>query len=407
MKYILTNLKSFAAKNTLIFLLFILCEIADVLIILFSHGAFQNFKASKDLEKQKDNVLGYSFCFGEIVDTVKDEKGDDMYYIGSEAITPTQLEEVLDRLDDKTKASLPGMYFTLSFDDDEAAYAEYFDTDEDGDVNYPMSAVRIEYDEDLGDYSLYNSYVENISLRKGRYFTKEEYASDENLIVLPSYAKDELIGKTVRLLGKDYTVIGILGENASDEFQVPFKTLDDSCSVSDISLLDDNALDVQSFAKLKKAFAEVLDCDVNFPPVETVDLSEIKFYNSIIFMSVAVAVASAVNLAMLFRYVIKSRNKQTAVFLLCGCTRGKIRRMYTAEIGIISVSIYGVFAAVFNYALLPLLKVFFEYIEVAYNPRVYLTIFGIYIVSIYLFLNIVILRTSKASPVKMLKERGR
>jgi ABC-type antimicrobial peptide transport system permease subunit len=249
--------------------------------------------------------------------------------------------------------------------------------------------------------------VENISLRKGRYFTKEEYASDENLIVLPSYAKDELIGKTVRLLGKDYTVIGILGENASDEFQVPFKTLDDSCSVSDISLLDDNALDVQSFAKLKKAFAEVLDCDVNFPPVETVDLSEIKFYNSIIFMSVAVAVASAVNLAMLFRYVIKSRNKQTAVFLLCGCTRGKIRRMYTAEIGIISVSIYGVFAAVFNYALLPLLKVFFEYIEVAYNPRVYLTIFGIYIVSIYLFLNIVILRTSKASPVKMLKERGR
>jgi hypothetical protein len=330
-----------------------------------------------------------------------------MYYMGSETITPLQLRNVLDKLDDSTKSSLPGMYFILNFDDDENAYAEYFDTDEDGDVNYPMSAVRIEYDENLGDYSLYNSYVENISLRKGRYFTKEEYASDENLIVLPSYAKDELVGKNVKLLGKDYTVIGILGENATDEFQVPFKTLDDNCSIADISFLDDNALDAESFANLKKAFAETLDCDVNFPPIETVDLSEIKFYNSIIFISVAVAVASAINLAMLFRYVIKSRNKQTAVFLLCGCSHGKIRRMYTAEIGIISVAIYAVFAAVFNYALLPLLKVFFEYIDVAYNARVYLTIFGIYIVSIYLFLNLVILRTSKTSPVKMLKERGR
>lgn len=45
MKYVFINLKNFAVKNVLIFILFIVCAVTDVLIILFSHGAFQNFKA--------------------------------------------------------------------------------------------------------------------------------------------------------------------------------------------------------------------------------------------------------------------------------------------------------------------------------------------------------------------------
>ena len=104
---------------------------------------------------------------------------------------------------------------------------------------------------------------------------------------------------------------------------MPFKTLGDNCTISSISFLDDNALDTESFFKLKKAFSEVLTCNVNFPPIDTIDMAEIKFYNSVIFMSVAVAIASAINLAMLFRYIIRSRAKQTAIFMLCGCTSNK------------------------------------------------------------------------------------
>ena len=69
MKYVFINLKNFAVKNVLIFILFIVCAVTDVLIILFSHGAFQNFKASKDFEKQKKYVFNYTFSFGDIIDT--------------------------------------------------------------------------------------------------------------------------------------------------------------------------------------------------------------------------------------------------------------------------------------------------------------------------------------------------
>lgn len=108
-----------------------------------------------------------------------------MSYFGTDSITPVQLREVLDKLDDNSKASMPGMYFSLMFDQDELKIDECFD----GGQPYLMSAVRIQYDEELNDYSLYESYVDNMSIRKGRYFTKEEYASDENLVVLPSGAK--------------------------------------------------------------------------------------------------------------------------------------------------------------------------------------------------------------------------
>lgn len=335
MKYVFINLKNFAVKNVLIFILFIVCAVTDVLIILFSHGAFQNFKASKDFEKQKKYVFNYTFSFGDIIDTQEDSDGRILSYFGTDSITPVQLREVLDKLDDNSKASMPGMYFGLMFDQDELKIDECFD----GGQPYLMSAVRIQYDKELNDYSLYESYVDNMSIRKGRYFTKEEYASDENLVVLPSGAKDDMIGKNVELLGKSYKVIGIFGNTVQEEFQVPFKTLGDNCTISSISFLDDNALDTESFFKLKKAFSEVLTCNVNFPPIETIDMAEIKFYNSVIFMSVAVAIASAINLAMLFRYIIRSRAKQTAIFMLCGCTSNKIRRMYIAEIGMISVGV--------------------------------------------------------------------
>ena len=50
----------------------------------------------------------------------------------------------------------------------------------------------------------------------------------------------------------------------------------------------------QDYYKLKKAFISIMGNQVLFPPVDTVDLSEVKYYNSIMFISLALAVASAI-----------------------------------------------------------------------------------------------------------------
>ena len=146
---------------------------------------------------------------------------------------------------------------------------------------------------------------------------------------------------------------------------------------------------------------------VLFPPVDTVDLSEVKYYNSIMFISLALAVASAINLAILFRYVINSRNKKSAVFLLNGCTKNKIRRMYVLEVLVISVIIFMIFSNLFHFVILPKLTFFFDYIKEVYNLKTYILMFLIFISSIYLFLNVVIIMNYQKSPVTLLKERER
>lgn len=403
--YILKNLKSFAVKNTLVFVLFVVCLICDVLVILFSHGSFQNFKASISIEDSKKNAFMYSFCFGEIIDTFTDEITGKTYSVSTESITVSQLNGILSSLSKETKSSMPGMYFQITIENGNTPYAEFLEAQEDGELIIPSYQARLEYDENAGEYGLYNNYVKNVSLKAGRYFTQEEFTNGDKVAVLPNNAKLSVLGQTVNILGEQYKVIGILGENSMEEIQIPYKNIPENATVREIMLLDDNALEAKSFSEFKNAFTENLPFAVNFPQIQALDLSTVKFYNSIMFLSVALSVASAVNLAMLFGYVVKSRSRQSGIFNLCGLTKNKIRRMYLVEILSVSTLIYVIFAFIYHKAVLPRLTRYFEFIEVAYNPKVYLTVFIIYIAAIYVFVNIAVILTNNASPVKMLKEK--
>lgn len=409
MNYILKNIKQFSTKSTMIFVLFVVCEISAVLIILFSYGTFNHFQVEKDIESKKIDQQQFSISFGNIVDTIKDESGNTLYYFGDGVITVDQFRQVLDKLNDKTKSRLPGFYFTIDYND--KGFLKYLNNDEMviqtndediSDVLLPME-FRLEFNENLNDYSLYEEFLNNLSMSEGRYFTYEEYAGDENLIVLPINGKKEYLKKTVELLGKKYTVIGI----ADSGTNVPFKTVGGDNTIKDISILDDNVIMIQDYYKLREAFVSVMGDQVLFPPVNAVDFSEIKFFNSIIYISVALAVVSAINLAILFRYVLNSRRKQLAIFLINGCTRNKLRRMYIIEILIISVTVFLVFSCVYHFVILPKLSFFFDYIRDVYNFKIYIYMFVIYLISIYIFLNIVIVSGNHKSPVVLLKERGR
>lgn len=410
MHYILKNLKQFSTKSTMIFVLFVVCEITAVLIILFSYGTFNHFQAEKDIESKKIDQQQFSISFGNIVDTIKDESGNTLYYNGDGVITVEQFRQVLNMLDDNVKSKLPGFAFDVKNTDtgclkylksDESVIVE--GEDEQSDF-LPYIKFRLEYNKDLNDYSLYNEYLNNFSMSKGRFFTYKEYASDKNLIVLPIEGKEELLGETIDFLGKKYTVIGFSGDV---DFQVPFKTVGGDNIIKYISILDDNVIMIQDYYKLREAFVSVMGDQVLFPPVNAVDFSEIKFFNSIIYISVALAVVSAINLAILFRYVLNSRRKQLAIFLINGCTRNKLRRMYIIEILMISVTVFLVFSCVYHFVILPKLSFFFDYIRDVYNFKTYIYMFVIYLISIYIFLNIVIVSGSHKSPVVLLRERGR
>ena len=65
MKYVFINLKNFAVKNVLIFILFIVCAVTDVLIILFSQpSAFAPlWKQPKKVEAKSASTYSKRLSF--------------------------------------------------------------------------------------------------------------------------------------------------------------------------------------------------------------------------------------------------------------------------------------------------------------------------------------------------------
>lgn len=72
MKYIFKNIKSFVQNNILFFCLFIICQITSFIVLLFSFGAFQNFKIIKN---QTIEQTSFEICFGNLIEQFRYDDG--------------------------------------------------------------------------------------------------------------------------------------------------------------------------------------------------------------------------------------------------------------------------------------------------------------------------------------------
>ena len=112
------------------------------------------------------------------------------------------------------------------------------------------------------------------------------------------------------------------------------------------------------------------------------------YYNTIIGISVFVAAIAALNFAILYQFVVMNRRKMIAVFGCCGCTRGRIARMFLGELLLLT---------------LPLLTERFVYIAGAFSLKLYVLIFVIFAAVTLLLVRIMLHRYISRLPVDCLK----
>ena len=403
MTYILKNIQCFATKSTMVFVLFVLCEIASVFSILFAHGSYNNFQREKFTEKQYIDYLNNSLdiSFGNIIEAFTDEKGNVSSYNCDSAITVKQIQQFLGNIEGKECKSV-GFAFEIENNDESCMK---YNKSSDIEQSMPMTYFRFDYDEKLKYFSIYDEFLKNVIISDGRYFTKEEYVSDENIVVMPADSDRTLLNKEIDLFGKKYRVIGFFKQD--NYLEVPIKTLDGNLKIKYINILNNDVLTSKMYYEIRDELRKVVNVDVNMTPLKSLDLYEMKFFDSMIYLSIAIAVASAINLAILFRYILNLRRKQFAIFLIMGSTKNKIRRMYVFEILIISVIIFLICILTYNYIFIPNLAKFLKYISSAYDFKTYIAMFGIYISAIYIFINIAIISSLCKSPIELLKERGK
>ena len=418
MKYVLKNLKQFAIKNRLVFVLFIFCQIVSILILLLSYGVYMNYKENYDQEFLSTAGLYGDGYIGE--EGKKFEKNEFEYMLFvvdlnnyHDPLTHADVEPFYTELTDYFDKKLD--YMMLQFFTQPMTIEEYTKN-----TNSPVSTVLFIAKHD-GEYTFEKTtrYADENSygtLSSGRWFTDSELQKGESVCIVdlkgierdtlkPATIREENGEKYMTLCGIEYKVIGTMERGTS--IIIPFTSAPKDMYLWDNFLVKfTEPLTVEEHNKyvslIKKYFGDMVDDDTL--EVATVNIDKQYFYNTNIWLSVIIALAAAVNLAVLYRYVLMTRRKTLAIFRLVGAKKNKIRRIYIAETLGISVAVFALCAVLFNYAVLPWLIKYYPYCSEVYGIKVYGTMFLIYIIVSYIVLNAMIITHISKSPVKLLKE---
>lgn len=369
MSYILKNLKSFSKNSTSIFILFVLCQLIASLVLLLSFGTFQNFKLVK--ENKNDSSQLY-IQFGRVTDQFE-EDGVTYYYCDGETDNKS-VKKFLQGISPKALSELEFIYYTAVSENTDIPLLDECDNN--------TVSFRLEYSEKYKTFVPYKTAFENSPTSFGETYTEREFANGMRKLILPCNFSEDYLYKMLHIENIPYLVCGI--DYVDSMLSIPFVTSPDTLShITQISFFTDTVMSEVTYNEICRACADTFGNYAFIPPIDTVD-DKLPYYNSIMIISVLLAVLTSITLALLFKYVLQQRNKTISVLRICGCTINKARRIFILEILLMSVLCSAISCLVyFGFFINPLQKVF-VYIKYVYNFKNVLILFGLDFIIIYI-----------------------
>lgn len=395
MTYILKNIKNFAKNNTVIFVLFLLCQMAASLTILISYGAFENFKLVKSNNISNDCL---SIGFGKCIDKFKSDTGDTFSYECDGSTDNKKIKKLINSLDKSTLDEMEYIYYTVDSDGmklDKNMKKLFED-------NCSDLIFRISTSQDGKKFIPYSVADENSPMMFGRNITKEEYSKGAKLVTLPCSFTEDYIGEKVQIGGTEYTVCGI--DACYNEAVISFVNSPDLLNgITNIEFDAKTTMTKKSYDKIKKACYDCFGSYAFVPKINTIN-DNLPYYNSIIILAVMLTFVSAITLMLLYRYVLMTRNKMISVMRICGMSSSKARRMFISEVMITSFICFGIVSIFYFKVIVNNLRESYEYIDKVYSVRNYILTSAIYLLVTYLSLNTMIIFRLKRSPVVQMSQ---
>ncbi len=349
MIYIFRNLRSFAKQSTFFFALTVFCVLASSFIMLFAFGVYQNYKIQKEEYTYQQLRIGFDFS----------QYNADTNQFAYTGVTQGELRAVVESFSPQI---MNNSYCCVGYE------ASGINTE-------TVLCARFHYRN--GRYQPMTGNEQNLrstgQVIDGRFYTEEEYASGEKVIL----ATPDMLNEDGKVIfgGESFTPI-MLVEPGSD---VPFPSVPDEETIGFITFCFDRPPTSTTLSALLDTFRDAFGERVYLPDVEPTSQENYYLYNTIILIAVMIAVVAAINIVILYYYVLLKRIKSLAVCMLCGCTRGKAVSLYLGESLMLTVPLFSVSALFFDKAAMPLLTKLFPYIATAYSLQLYILALGIYV----------------------------
>lgn len=376
MKYIWYNIISFFRYRKMIFFLVAFSVVCSCIMIHFSYGLFQNYQLKKqyDLADKREISLTLLDNFEEVPD--KGLNQDQFYLRASETLDAYVTVELWKK-------------FAAEFGNSFVEKLRYIETTAVVD-ELPFRLVFSVKDGEIVKSSDFEKEVEdNAMLESGRYFTEEEYRDGERVAVCWDYMHWNIMSSpvsnrmavgedTLRIQGKNYKIIGY-GIIDDDRPTIPFASLDrDTPFTGKIIFRFKDPIRQEQYDALAEKTEKVLGDLAVIEPVELPEEDAIYLYNTIIMITVFIALVSAINFAILYRYILASRKHTLMIYRICGMSFFRVVLMYLGECAVIAVPAYLIGVVFFENIILKRVSGYYEYMNGSYGFFVYLVLFGVY-----------------------------
>ncbi|MDR0920233.1 MAG: ABC transporter permease [Oscillospiraceae bacterium] len=344
----------------------------------FSYGLYQNYNTVKD-EKESD-LYDFEIAFNQT-----DEK-----YVTQEMLKTAALS-----LQPKTTETI------------NVFYTEYNVIELDGKIGRANFTVKD------GKFvpceTLYENLVEFLNWISGDFFSQTQEENGEKVCL--AFGNPDTTISNLTDFGYDKTIISKTDENGNEsdyltinnveykiigyqklrDFIIPFNSMDGDIKLGGSLIMNfDKPMTRTQYEDIKYAFESTMGELCSVPLLDIPESENYYLYNTIIIISILIAVLAAINFSALYKYVLTKRTKTLAIFRMCGLKKSRAMTMFLTECMVITIPIFAVSTLIYSNLLLPIFAEKFKYISDAYSLGLYLLIFAIYVLSSLIVLFIMI-----------------
>lgn len=357
-KYIRKEIRNLFIREKTIFSLIIICTFASGILINFCYGIFCNYVEKKNSSEYSLTAIDIYF---------------DADKIAENPITKKQVEDFVWSLPNNIKDSVI-MFFCRSKlkGTNHDFWIETRFTIKDG-CYYPCENTR------------------DILTRQGmldNYFTEENEKYGEQVAIISRenevgngrYVPTEMMidDKTLIIQGKSYQIIG--HHDWGYSIFVPFASLDDNTVIDSegVTLGFGRSVTRSQYNEVKAAVEQHFGSCAQMPEMkELSEFSKTVFRTSML-ISGLVALSAAINLSVLYRYILLYRKKEIGILMLCGLDKKKTACCIVLECLLLFIPVFVTGIVLYHYLIFPAIRWMIPYAAGSYHLSVYLWLTAIF-----------------------------
>ena len=375
MKYVFRNISIFAKRETMIFIILIICVLTSAFVMNFSYGLYINYNTAINESSQELKTI--------------------LPLVNENAVlSKGEFQNFVEKLDKDTQEKISLVF--ASSDLTEIGYDDHYSF-------FPMRFNITENTYSVPDV-IREQWTSSKMITSGEYISNAGEKAGAYSAIVSQEICDKELGDKIEFLGSEYTVVGTYSGGSYTPI-VPFLTVPNDIKISECSITFFNTLTRSTYENLKKTARETLSDKLIFPELLLPDDDYLALYRNIILISMLVAAVSVMNFAMLYLFIIRKRRNSLAVMRLCGARKWQTALIYLGECIIITIPAFGLGTLVFDMLLKNYFIKQFPYMNDAFNsPLVYIAIFGIYLVVMLVILGIIIYRSTRSDIKECLSE---